>query len=128
MPKTPRACARRTVDIVCEFGARSHDDPDLLVQLSVSANARQSPDRKKIDAVVPTLQAQIDLLDKALGKAENLGTNTFTFADMNVLPTLWYVRRYPEGAAAFASAANLARYYDRHAKRPCFMNTIPPTN
>jgi len=32
----------------------------------------------------------------------------------------------PEGAEALANAKSLAAYYERHAQRPSFKNTIPP--
>jgi glutathione S-transferase len=84
------------------------------------------PDRKAIDAVVPTLEKQIGLLDKAVAKTGHLAGDQFTFADINLMPILFYVRQFPEGAEALAASKNLAAYYDRHAARPSFKNTVPP--
>jgi glutathione S-transferase len=84
------------------------------------------PDRAAIDAVVPAVQRQIGILDKAVAKTGHLIDDQFTLADINVLPILFYVRRFPEGQAAMAEARNLSAYYDRHAARPSFQNTMPP--
>jgi glutathione S-transferase len=42
------------------------------------------------------------------------------------MPILFYVMKFPEGSEAISSAKNLAAYYDRHAQRPSFKNTMPP--
>jgi glutathione S-transferase len=84
------------------------------------------PDRAGIDAVAPTVRNQIGLLDKAVAKTGHLAGDQFTLADINVMPILYYVRQFPEGADAIAGAKNLAAYYDRHAARESFRNTIPP--
>ena len=84
------------------------------------------PDRKVIDEVTPELREQIKLLDKAVAKTGYLAGNQFSFADINIMPILFYVRKFPEGAEAIEAAKNLAAYYDRNAERESFKNTIPP--
>jgi glutathione S-transferase len=84
------------------------------------------PDRKAIEAVMPALRAQIEVLDKAVAQSGYLVDGQFTFADINLLPILYRVRQFPEGAEAVAAASHLARYYDRHAARPSFQRTTPP--
>jgi glutathione S-transferase len=84
------------------------------------------PDRKAIDAVTPALGEQIGVLDRAVAKGGYLAGDSFTYADINVMPILYYVRNFPEGAAAITAAKSLAAYYDRLAARPSFANTIPP--
>jgi len=84
------------------------------------------PDRKVIDEVTPELREQIKLLDKAVAKTGYLAGNQFSFADINIMPILFYVRKFPEGAEAIVAAKNLAAYYDRNAERESFKNTIPP--
>jgi glutathione S-transferase len=56
------------------------------------------PDRATIDAAVPTLQKQIGILDAAVVKTGYLVGDQYTFADINVLPILFYVNRFPEAA------------------------------
>jgi glutathione S-transferase len=69
---------------------------------------------------------QIEVLDKAVAKTGCLVGDQFTFADINLMPILYYVRMPPEGAAAMSKATNLAAYYERHAARRSFTSTIPP--
>ena len=88
--------------------------------------ADAGPDREAIDAVMPAVREQIGVLDKAVAETGYLVGHEFTFADINLLPILYYVRQLPEGAEALATASHLAFYYDRHAARPSFMSTIPP--
>jgi glutathione S-transferase len=84
------------------------------------------PDRPVIDAVAPALRAQFAILDAAVARTGYLVDDQFTLADINLLPILYYVRLFPEGAQAFAAATHLAAYYDRHAARPSFKKTLPP--
>jgi glutathione S-transferase len=85
-----------------------------------------TPDRKGIEAVTPTLKQQIDLLDKAVAKTGHLAGDQFTLADINLMPILYYVRKFPEAGEAIAAAKHLDAYYTRHAERPSFQNTMPP--
>lgn len=84
------------------------------------------PDRRAIDAIAPTLREHIGILDKAVAATGHLAGNRYSFADMNLMPILYYVRQFPEGGDALANARHLAAYYERHAARPAFKNTIPP--
>ena len=85
-----------------------------------------APDRKTIDAVLPALKDEIGLLDRAVAKGGYLAGDSFTFADINVMPILFYLQKFPEAAAAIAAAKPLAAYYERLAARPSFQNTTPP--
>src|ERR1700733_8704850 len=79
------------------------------------------PDRAAIEAVMPAVREQLEILDRAGAKPGYLVGDQFTFADINLLPILDRVRLAPEGAAALAAAGHLAAYYDRHASRPSFV-------
>jgi len=85
-----------------------------------------APNRKVIDAVAPAMHQQIGILDRAVSSTGYLVGDQFTFADINLLPILYYVRQLPEGAAALAAATHLLSYYDTHAARPSFARTLPP--
>ena len=84
------------------------------------------PDRKAIDAVAPALADEIGLIDRAVAKGGYLAGDGFTYADINLMPILYYVRNFPEGGAAMAAGKSLSAYYDRLAKRASFTNTAPP--
>src|SRR5579862_1649719 len=65
------------------------------------------PDRKAIDAVAPTLADEIGLLDRAVAKGGFLAGDSYTYADINLMPILYYVRNFPEAAAAIAGGKAL---------------------
>ncbi len=85
-----------------------------------------TPDRKTIDAVAPALADEIGLIDRAVAKGGYLAGDYFTYADINLMPILYYVRKFPEGAAAMAAGKALCSYYDRLAARESFKRTAPP--
>jgi glutathione S-transferase len=85
-----------------------------------------SPNRAKIDEVMPALKQQVAVLDRAVARGYMVG-DSFTLADINLMPLLHRLKLPPEGAAALAAAKNLAAYYDRHSQRPSFIRTEPPT-
>ena len=84
------------------------------------------PDRQAIEAVTPFFREQIEVLQKAVARTGYLAGDQFTFADINLMPILYYMRLVPEGAEALGRATHLAAYYGRHAERPSFKSTIPP--
>ena len=86
-----------------------------------------APDRAVIAAVMPAVRKQLGILDKAVTGSGHLAGDQFTFADINLMPILHRVRQGPEGAQALAAATHLAAYYDRHAARPSFRRTDPPS-
>ena len=97
-----------------------------LLAYAAPKTADGEPDRATIEAVVPALREQIRVLDKAVARTGCLVEDQFTYADINLLPILFYIRLLPEGAEALSAATNLASYYERHAARPSFARTTPP--
>jgi glutathione S-transferase len=86
-----------------------------------------NPGREAIEAVAPAVREQIGVLDKAVAMTGHLVGDQFTFADINLMPILYYMQLVPEGAEAVNSAAHISSYYSRHAERPSFKSTTPPT-
>jgi glutathione S-transferase len=84
------------------------------------------PDRETIDAVAPALADEIGLIDRTVAKGGYLAGEYFTYADINLMPILYYVRQFPEGAAAMAARKAVCSYYDRLAARDSFKRTMPP--
>jgi glutathione S-transferase len=85
-----------------------------------------APDREAIEAVMPAVREQIEVLDTAVAATGFLVADQFTFADINLMPILHRVGQAPEGAQALAAAPHLSAYYERHAARPSFVRTAPP--
>ncbi len=105
-------------------------DPTMIRSYVLSyvfpKGADGKPDRAVIDAAVPALQKQMEILDREVAGSGHLAGNGYTFADMNLMPILFYVRMFPEGAEALKSNRHLSEYYERHSARPSFKNTTPP--
>jgi glutathione S-transferase len=127
LPSDPRlaALAEQWVSLVNTVMDRTLIRTYLFAYIAPKT-ADGGSDREAIDAVMPAVREQIAVLDKAVAKTGFLVGEQFTFADINLLPILYRVRQFPEGAAAVAAATHLARYYDRHAERPSFKGTTPP--
>ena len=126
-PEDPRELARAEQWISLVNTVMDRD----LVRLYLFAyifpkTADGKPDRVTIDAATPAVQSHIALLDRAVAESGNLAGARYSFADMNLMPILFYIRQFPEAADALKKARNLSGYYERHAARPAFGNTTPP--
>ncbi len=84
-----------------------------------------TPDRAAIEECVPALRDQVGILDRALAKSPYLAGEEFSYADINLMPILFAVRQFPEGAEAMAEAPHLSAYYARNEARASFQNTMP---
>ena len=84
------------------------------------------PNRTAIDAALPKMEEHFAVLDRAVGKTGHLVGDTFTLADMNLLPILFFMEKAPESRAMLNGSANLKAYIARHMTRTSVTNTIPP--
>lgn len=85
-----------------------------------------APDRDRIEAALPAMRAQVEVLDKAVAKTGHLAGDSFTLADINLMPILYYVRQCPEGGEIVGEAKALSAYFARHAERPSYQASFPP--
>jgi glutathione S-transferase len=84
------------------------------------------PDRAAIEGALPAMRKQAEILDKAVAKTGHLAGDGFTLADIDLMPILFYVRQFPEGAEIVRSTKNLEGYFLKHSARKSFKNTMPP--
>jgi glutathione S-transferase len=84
------------------------------------------PDMAAIGRAAEAMKKQVDVLDSAVAKTGHLVGDQLTFADINILPMLFYVNRFEEGKALFAAAPNLTAYMERHFARASFQASKPP--
>ena len=84
------------------------------------------PDRALIEKALPDLRTYVDRLQPAVAQTGHLVGTEFSYADMNLLPVIAYLRECPESSEALHAAKELAQYLDRHAERASFKATIPP--
>jgi glutathione S-transferase len=85
-----------------------------------------SPDRARIDAALPKMEKLFAVMDEAVKSGFLVGTS-FTLADINFLPILYYTTRRPEGAALLSKHRALKAYLDRHMARKSVQETMPQT-
>jgi glutathione S-transferase len=84
------------------------------------------PDRARIDRALPAMEPHFAVLDRAVAKTGHLVGDSFTLADINLLPILFYVDKLPESRAMLRRATNLDAYYKRHLARASVEETTPP--
>jgi glutathione S-transferase len=86
-----------------------------------------SPDRKRIDATLEGMERQFDMLETAVARGGGgLVNETFTLADANLLPILYYLSKMPESGAMFGRSKRLQAYFELHMQRPSVVATLPP--
>ena len=92
----------------------------------IPKDADSPTSRAAIDGALPVMRTQIAVLDRAVAATGYLAGNSFTLADINLLPVLYFVQRFPEGRDMVQSAKRLAAYFARHSARPSYQASIPP--
>lgn len=84
------------------------------------------PDPNAIAVATGPANDYLKLLDRAVGATGYLAGDSFSLADIAVLPMLAYLADLPETGHTFKETSALAAYLDKHAKRPSFVKTAPP--
>lgn len=84
----------------------------------------KSPNRAMIEAALPKLEKQFPVMDAAVAGGYLVGSS-FTLADINFIPILYYTQKFPESAALLAKSRNLRNYLERHLARRSVQETIP---
>ena len=92
----------------------------------VPKGADGQPDRAAIVGALPAMQKQIDVLDKTVARTGYLAGAGFTLADINLMPVLYYVQRFPEGGEMVQSAKSLSAYFAHHSERRSYKASFPP--
>jgi glutathione S-transferase len=72
------------------------------------------------------MKKQVEVLDRAVANTGHLVGDSFTLADINILPMLFLVNRFEEGKTMLGAAKNLSAYMERHFARDSFRKTTPP--
>jgi glutathione S-transferase len=85
-----------------------------------------SADRPAIDAALPRMEKHFALLDRAVAKTGFLVGDSFSLADINLLPILFYMSKMSESGAMLRRATRLDAYYRRHWARPSAAEAVPP--
>ena len=125
-PRDPVVAAQveQWISITC-----THLDPVWLRQY-VAANIFPgtpdgSPDRVRIDAALPKMAGQFDVMDRVVAKTGYLVGNAFTLADAYLTPLVYYMNKFPESSALLATRQNLKDYLGRQIERESVRATTP---
>ena len=105
-------------------------DP-LLVRQYLAAyffprTADGRPNRAVIEGALPSMEKHFAVLDRAVAKTGHLVGDSFTLADMNLLPILFFMAKAPESRAILRRSANLEAYAERNMARASLRDTVPP--
>lgn len=82
-------------------------------------------DHAMIEAQLPSVRQAIGVLDRGAANG-TIADGEFSLADMYALPIIAFLRMLPESRDMLAEAKALSAYFDRHADRSSFRNTVPP--
>ncbi|HWF95225.1 MAG TPA: glutathione S-transferase family protein [Xanthobacteraceae bacterium] len=107
----------------------THIDPVWVRQYLVAhffpGTPDGSPEREKIAAALPKMEQQFASMDRAVAKTSHLVGDSFTLADMNFMPILYYMGLKPESSALLQRSPSLKAYFDRHMARKSVQETVP---
>jgi glutathione S-transferase len=84
-------------------------------------------DEGVVAETVPKIGRYLEILNAAVAASGHLAGNSFTLADMYLMPLLAYLRVFPESGALLTKAAHLVCYFATHSPRESFTKTTPPS-
>ena len=100
--------------------------PRYVLQYVFPKGADGQPDRAAIDAALPDLERDLDLLNNALGSGIYVAGGALSLADLFVAPILFYLSQFPESGEMVQARANIVRAGGAMHDRPSFQATMPP--
>ena len=85
-----------------------------------------SPDRPRIEASMPKIEELLTKLDSVVAPTGHVVGDSFSLADIYLLPLLSYLKDLPESGAVIAKLPNLSAYIRRHDERASMKATVSP--
>ena len=120
-----RAAAEQWISVV-----NSHMDRTLIRQYLFAylfpKGEGGAPDQEAIKAMMPDVEKELGILDKALAGTGYLVGDSMTVADLNLAPILHYLTNTPEAGAIIANSAGINRFLENMRSRASFAATEPP--
>jgi glutathione S-transferase len=83
------------------------------------------PDRAAIDASLPALARDLDLLDAAYQKSAWIAGDELSLADLLIMPVMGTVASFPEGAELVGARPSLGRALDAMKQRDSYRSALP---
>jgi glutathione S-transferase len=84
----------------------------------------KSPNRPQIDAALAKMEKQFAVMNDAVKDGYFVG-NSFTLADINFIPILFYMSKFPESSELLGKHRKLKSYLNRHLTRKSVLDTMP---
>lgn len=84
------------------------------------------PDMSVVQEVLPAVEKELGVLDKALAGTGYLAGGSMTAADLNLTPILHYLTNTPEAGAIIGQSVGLSKFLENMRARPSFAATEPP--
>ena len=97
-----------------------------VLQYIFPKGADGQPDRAAIDAALPDITRDLDLLNDALGNGIYIAGDALSLADLLVAPILFYLSQFPESGELVQDRPNIVRAGGAMHDRPSFQATMPP--
>lgn len=96
-----------------------------VLQYIFPKGADGQPDRSTIDAALPEMATQLQVLDQAYGERDFLVGNTLSMADLFLAPIVMYLEMFPESKALLERCPNIRRAQAVIRERPSYAATLP---
>jgi glutathione S-transferase len=96
-----------------------------VLQYIFPKGPNDQPDRKVIDAAIPEIEKELDVLESAYAGGDYLAGGTLSMADLLIAPILAYVEMFPEGKRLIDARPNIRRAQATIRQRPSFKATDP---
>jgi glutathione S-transferase len=98
----------------------------LVIPRLVQPSRGEEPDEAAIKATLPRIERFLEVADEALAKSDFLAGDALSFADLMLVPCVFYLSLTPEGEALLAKYGAVAAWLERMMARPSFAATMPP--
>lgn len=126
-PASPRARARmmQIIGIIDSYGYAPIVTA-LFVQRAAMPMMGNPSDEEAIAAALPKAEKALDAIVAVQEKGSFLTGDSFTLADIHLVPVLAYLRQTPEGRAMLEQRPTLTAWWDKVSSMPSVVATRSP--
>lgn len=98
---------------------------NIVIQRLVQPMLGGTPDEAVVAEAVPLAQTSLAAIDALIGDQDFAAGAEISLADLFLVPVLDYFSQTPEGATAFSTTPNVARWWSSIRGRPSVERTAP---
>lgn len=125
VPSSPSAAAKAE-QVASAFNAYMYDDMIRGYALKYIFPGDDGPDRAAIEAALPNVERDLDVVAGALGDAKWLSGDSFGFADLLLAPALGTAAFFPEAKALVEARPAIGAWLGAVGDRPSAEYLYPP--